>query len=89
MGCIKHIVDMYDVCVCTYVHVYMTSIVLTQKDTLLQRSTKVQCATCAAFAQELLHRSSYASRVQKSLHVHIAVRKEVHKQRILRGDVER
>ena len=54
------IVDMYDMC--AYVHVNKTSMVLTQEDTLLQRSTKLRCqlllATCAVFAQKLLYRSS-------------------------------
>jgi len=54
---------MYDMC--AYVHVNKTSMVLTQEDTLLQRSTKLRCqlllATCAVFAQKLLHKSSYTS----------------------------
>ncbi len=54
---------MYDMC--AYVHINKTSMVLTQEDTLLQRSTKLRCqlllATCAVFAQKLLHRSSYTS----------------------------
>ena len=53
--------DMYDMC--AYVHINNTSMVLTQEDTLLQRSTKLHyqhlLATCAVFAQNLLHRSSY------------------------------
>jgi len=57
------IVDMYDMC--AYVHVDKASLALTQEDTLLQRSTKLRCqlllATCAVFAQKLLHRSSYTS----------------------------
>ena len=57
------IVDLYDMC--TYVHINKTSMVLTQEDTLLQRSTKLRSqlllATCADFAQKLLHRSSYTS----------------------------
>ena len=57
------IVDMYDIC--AYVHVDKESLTLTQVDTLLQRSTKLRCqlllATCAVFAQKLLHRSSYTS----------------------------
>ena len=57
------IVDMYDVC--GYVHDNRTNMVLTQEDTLLQRSTKLRChlllATCAVYAQKLLHRSSYTS----------------------------
>ena len=57
------IVDMYDVC--AYVHVDKARLTLTQEDTLLQRSTKLHCqlllATCAVFAQKLLHRSSYTS----------------------------
>ena len=57
------IVDMYDVC--AYVHVDKARLKLTQEDTLLQRSTKLRCqlllATCAVFAQKLLHRSSYTS----------------------------
>ena len=57
------IVDMYDMC--AYVHVNKTSMVLTQEDTLLQRSTKLRCqlllATRAVFAQKLLHKSSYTS----------------------------
>ena len=57
------IVDMYDVC--AYVQVNKTTLTLTQEDTLLQTSTKLRCqlllATCAGFAQKLLHRSSYTS----------------------------
>ena len=57
------IVDMYDVC--AYVHVDKAKLTLTQEDTLLQRSTKLRSqlllATCAVFAQKLLHRSSYTS----------------------------
>ena len=57
------IVDMYDVC--AYVHVDKARLTLTQEDTLLQRSTKLRSqlllATCAVFAQKLLHRSSYTS----------------------------
>ena len=57
------IVDRYDVC--AYVHVDKARLTLTQEDTLLQRSTKLHCqlllATCAVFAQKLLHRSSYTS----------------------------
>jgi len=57
------IVDMYDVC--AYVQVNKATLTLTQEDTLLQRSTKLRCqlllATCAVFAQKLLHRSSYTS----------------------------
>ena len=54
------IVDMWDVC--SYVQVDKDSMMLQQKDTLLQRSTKLRCqlllATCAVFAQKLLHNSS-------------------------------
>ena len=57
------IVDMYDVC--AYVQVNKAALTLTQEDTLLQRSTKLRCqlllATCAVFAQKVLHRSSYTS----------------------------
>ncbi len=57
------IVDMWDVC--GYVEVDKDSMMLQQKDTLLQRSTKLRCqlllATCAVFAQKLLHNSSYTS----------------------------
>ena len=57
------IVDMYDVC--AYVQVNKATLILTQEDTLLQRSTKLRChlllATCAVFAQKLLIRSSYTS----------------------------
>ncbi len=57
------IVDMYDVC--AHVHMDKARLKLTQEDTLLQRSTKLRCqlllATCAVFAQKLLHRSSYTS----------------------------
>jgi len=57
------IVDMYDVC--AYVQVNKAALTPTQEDTLLQRSTKLRCqlllATCAVFAQKLLHRSSYTS----------------------------
>ncbi len=57
------IVDMYDVC--AYVHVDKARLTLTQEDTLLQRSTKLRSqlllATCAVFAQKVLHRSSYTS----------------------------
>ena len=48
-----------------FVHVDKARLKLTQEDTLLQRSTKLRCqlllATCAVFAQKLLHRSSYTS----------------------------
>ena len=54
---------MYDAC--PYVHINRESVVLTQQDTLLQRSTKLRCqlllATCAVFIQKLLHKSSYTS----------------------------
>ena len=54
---------MYDIC--AYVHVDKAGLILAQEDTLLQRSTKVRCqlllATCAVFAQKLLHKSSYTS----------------------------
>ena len=57
------IVDMYDMC--AYEHVDKASLALTQEYTLLQRSTKLRCqlllATCAVFAQKLLHRSSFTS----------------------------
>ena len=57
------IVNMYDVC--AYVHVGKARLTLTQEDSLLQRSTKLRSqlllATCAVFAQKLLHRSSYTS----------------------------
>jgi len=57
------IVDMYDVC--AYIQINKATLTLTQEDTLLQRSTKLRCqlllATCAVFAQKLLHRSSYTS----------------------------
>ena len=60
-------IDMYDVC--AYVHVDKARLTLTQEDTLLQRSTKLRCqlllATCAVFAQKLLHRSSYTSRYRQ------------------------
>jgi len=43
--------NMYDAC--PYVHINRESVVLTQQDTLLQRSTKLRCqlllATCAVF----------------------------------------
>ena len=59
----RKIVDMYDVC--AYVQINKATLTLTQEDTLLQRSTKLRCqlllATCAVFAQKLLHRSSYTS----------------------------
>lgn len=55
--------DMYDAC--PYVDINRESVVLTQQDTLLQRSTKLRCqlllATCAVFIQKLLHKSSYTS----------------------------
>jgi len=106
------IVDMYDMC--AYVHVNKASMVLTQEDTLLQRSTKLRCqlllATCAVFAQKLLHRSSYTSGyrqhcmytlLQELRHtgadnpalamlveplLPLAWRKQLDKQRILKGD---
>ena len=57
------IVDIYDMC--AYVCVDKASLTLTQEDTLLQRSTRLRCqlllATCAVFAQKVLHRSSYTS----------------------------
>ena len=59
----NNIVDMYDVC--PHVCVDKASLTLTQEDTLLQRSTRLRCqlllATCAVFAQKVLHRSSYTS----------------------------
>ncbi|DBA82520.1 TPA: hypothetical protein ACH3X2_000744 [Trebouxia sp. C0005] len=62
-GVQSKIVHMYDIC--AYVDVDKASLTLTQEDTLLQRSTKLRCqlllATCAVFAQKLLHRSSYTS----------------------------
>ena len=55
--------NMHDAC--PYVHINRESIVLTQQDTLLQRSTKSRCqlllATCVVFIQKLLHKSSYTS----------------------------
>ena len=57
------IVDNYDVC--KYVEVDKDKTLLQQEDTLLQRSTKLRCqlllATCAVFAQKLMHKSSYTS----------------------------
>ena len=62
-GVLSKIVDMYDIC--AYVHVDKASLTPRQADTLLQRSTKLRCqlllATCAVFAQKLLHRTSYTS----------------------------
>ncbi len=108
------IVDMYDMC--AYVHVDKASLALTQEDTLLQRSTKLRCqlllATCAVFAQKLLHRSSYTSGyrqhcmytlLQELRHTGAdnpalgmlvepllpqAWRKELDKQKLLKGDVD-
>ena len=108
------IVDMYDIC--AYVQVHKASLVLTQEDTLLQRSTKLRCqillATCAVFAQKLLHRSSYTSGyrqhcmctlLQELKHTGAktpalamlvepllprAWRKELDKQKTLKGDVD-
>ncbi len=105
---------MYDIC--AYVHISKTSLTLTQEDTLLQRSTKLRCqlllATCAVFAQKLLHRSSYTSGyrqhcmytlLQELKHTGAetpalamlvepllphAWRKELDKQKVLRGDVD-
>ena len=61
------IVDMYDVCV----QINKATLTLTQEDTLLQRSTKLRCqlllATCAVFAQKLLHRSSYTSEYRQQV----------------------
>ncbi len=104
--------DMYDIC--AYVHVDKTRLTLTQEDTLLQRSTKLRCqlllATCAVFAQKLLHRASYTSGYrQHCMHTLMqelrhtgadtpalamlvepllprAWRKELDKQKILKGD---
>ncbi len=106
------IVDTYDMS--AYVHVNKTSMVLTQEDTLLHRSTKLRCqlllATCAVFAQKLLHRCSYTSGyrqhcmytlLQELRHtgadipalamlverlLPLAWRKQLDKQRILKGD---
>ncbi|DBA79289.1 TPA: hypothetical protein ACH3X2_007819 [Trebouxia sp. C0005] len=106
--------DMYDIC--AYVHVDKTRLTLTQEDTLLQRSTKLRCqlllATCAVFAQKLLHRASYTSGYrQHCMHTLMqelrhtgadtpalamlvepllprAWRKELDKQKILKGDVD-
>ena len=76
----SRIVDMYDVC--AYVHVNKATLTLTQEDTLLQRSTKLRCqlllATCAVFAQKLLHRSSYTSGYRLQVHVHLAARAETY-----------
>ena len=105
---------MYDIC--AYVQVHKASLVLTQEDTLLQRSTKLHCqillATCAVFAQKLLHRSSYTSGcrqhcmctlLQELKHTGAktpalamlvepllprAWRKELDKQKTLKGDVD-
>ena len=75
------IVDMYDIC--AYVQVNKASLTLTQEDTLLQRSTKLRCqlllATCAVFAQKLLHRSSYTSGYRLQVHVHLTARVETHR----------
>ncbi len=57
------IMDVYDVC--SYLQVDKDTVMLQQEDTLLQRSTKLRCqlllATCAVFAQKLLHQNSYKS----------------------------
>ena len=110
----SNIVDMYDIC--AYVHISKTSLTLTQEDTLLQRSTKLRCqlllATCAVFAQKMLHRSSYTSGyrqhcmytlLQELKHTGAetpalamlvepllprAWRKELDKQKVLKGDVD-
>lgn len=58
-----NIEDMCDAC--PYVEINRQGIVLTQEDTLLQRSTKLRCqlllATCAVVIQKLLYKSSYTS----------------------------
>ena len=74
------IVDMYDMC--AYVHVNKTSMVLTQEDTLLQRSTKLRCqlllATCADFCPEVAAQIQLHIRLQAALHVHITARAQAH-----------
>lgn len=56
------IVDVNDI---SYKQVDKDKVVLHQEDILLQRSTKLRrqllLATCAVFAQKLLHESSYTS----------------------------
>ena len=50
---------------CSYIHIKADQLVMQQEDSLMQRATKLRCqlllATCAVFAQKLLHRDSYTS----------------------------
>ena len=51
--------------VCSYIQIKADHLVMQQEDSLMKRATKVHCqlllATCAVFAQKLLHRGSYTS----------------------------
>ena len=51
--------------VCSYIQIKADQLVMQQEDCLMKRATKLRCqlllATCAVFAQKLLHRGSYTS----------------------------
>ena len=51
--------------VCSYIQIKADHLVMQQEDSLMKRATKLRCqlllATCAVFAQKLLHRGSYTS----------------------------
>ncbi len=51
--------------VCSYIQIKADQLVMQQEDSLMKRATKLRCqlllATCAVFAQKLLHRGSYTS----------------------------
>ncbi len=51
--------------VCSYIQIKADQLVMQQEDSLMKRATKLRCqlllATCAVFAQKLVHRGSYTS----------------------------
>ena len=51
--------------VCSYIQIKADHLVMQQEDSLMTRATKLHCqlllATCAVFAQKLLHKGSYTS----------------------------
>ncbi len=51
--------------VCSYIQIKADHLVMQQEDSLMKRATKLRCqlllATCAVFAQKLLHKGSYTS----------------------------
>ncbi len=57
------IAQVHDVCSC--IQIKADQLVMQQEDSLMKRATKLRCqlllATCAVFAQKLLHRGSYIS----------------------------